>query len=60
MNNLRNIDSDLPTLRNENLTNILLYCNQIYDDKTNQIILMHIIRYTKDSQRFDKPLFKPS
>ena len=28
MNDLRNIDSDLPTLRDENLTNILLYSNQ--------------------------------
>ena len=52
MNDLRNIDSDLPTLRDENLTNILLYGNQIYDGKTNQITLMHIIRYIKDSQRF--------
>ena len=60
MNDLKKIDSDLPTLRNENLTNILLYGNQIYDDKTNQIILMHIIRYIKNSQRFDEPLFNPS
>ena len=60
MNDLRNIDSDLPTLRDENLTNILLYCNQKYDDKTNQTILMHVIRYIKDSQRFDEPLFNPS
>ena len=45
MNDLRYIDSDLPTLRDENLTNILLYGNQIYDDKTNQIVLMHVIRY---------------
>ena len=60
MNGLRNIDSDLPTLRDENLTNILLYGNQKYDDKTNQIILMHVIRYIKDSQRFDEPLFNPS
>ena len=59
MNDLRNIDSDLPTLRNEDLTNILLYGNQIYEDKTYQIILMHAIRYTKDSQRFDEPLFNP-
>ena len=45
MNELGNIDSDLTTLRDENLTNILLYGNQIYDDKTNQIVLMHVIRY---------------
>ena len=51
MNDLRNIDSGLPTLRNENLTNIFLYGNQIYDGKTNQIVLMHVIRYIKDSQR---------
>ena len=60
MNNLRKIDSDLPTFRDENLTIILLYGNQIYDDKTNQIILMHVIRHIKDSQRFDEPLFNPS
>ena len=34
---LRNIDINLSTLREENLTNILLYGNQIYDNKTNQI-----------------------
>ena len=60
MKDLRNIDSNLPTLRDENLTNILLCGNQKYDDKTNQIILMHVIRYIKDSQRFDEPLFNPS
>ena len=60
INDLRNIDSDLPTLRNENLTNILLYGNQIYDDNTNQIIVMQVIQYIKDSQRFDEPLFNPS
>ena len=44
MNNLRNIENDLPTLKDENLTNVLLYSNQIYDDKINEIILMHAIR----------------
>ena len=38
MNDFRNIGNDLLALRDENLTNILLYSNQIYDDKTNQII----------------------
>ena len=56
MNDLRNIESDLPTLRDENITNILLYGNKIHDDKTNKIILMHLIRYIRDSQRFDEPL----
>ena len=64
MSNLRNIDSDLPTLRDENLTNMLygniLYGNQIYGDKTNQIISMQVIRYVKDSERFDEPLFNSS
>ena len=60
MNDLRNIDSDLPTIRDENLTNILAYCNQIHDDKTNQIILKHVIRYTKDSQGFDESHCNPS
>ena len=56
MNDLRNIESDLPTLRDENITNILLYGNNIHDDKTNKIILMHLIQYIRDSQRFDEPL----
>ena len=60
MNDLSNIESDLLTLRDENLTNILLYRNQIYDDKANQIILVHVMRYSKDSQRSDEPLFNPS
>ena len=60
MNDLKNIDSELPTLRDENITNILLYVNQIYDDKINKIILMHVIQYIKDSQRFNEPLFNPS
>ena len=60
MNDLKNIDKDLPTLRDENLTIILLYGNQKYDDKTNQISLMHVIRYIKGSQRLDEPLFNPS
>ena len=42
-NNLRNIDGVLPVLRNEKLTNILLYGNQIYDDKYNTM------QYIKDS-----------
>ena len=50
MNDLRNTDSDLLTLKDENLTNILLYENQIYDNKTNQITLMHVTRYIIDSQ----------
>ena len=42
MNDLRTIDINPPTVRDENLTNILLYRNQIYDDKTNQIIFLQI------------------
>ena len=59
MYDIRNTDSDLLILRDENLSNILLYGSQIYNDKTNEIILMHIIRYIKDLQRFDEPLFNP-
>ena len=50
----------VPKLRNENLTNIVLYGIHIYDDKTDQIILMCVIRYNNDSQRFDEPLLKLS
>ena len=47
INNLRIIDNNLLTVRDENLTNVLLYGNQIYGDKTNQIILMHVIDILK-------------
>ena len=57
MGDLRTIDGDFTSLREENLTKILLYGYQIYDDKTNHIILMDVILYIKDSQRFDEPLF---
>ena len=57
MDDLRNFDGDFTSLRDGNLTKILLYGYQIYDDKTNQIILMDVILYIKDSQRFDEPLF---
>ena len=60
MKDLRNIDSDLTTLRDENFTNILIYGNQIFDDKSNQIILVHVVRNIKVSQRFDETLFNPS
>ena len=61
MKDLRNVDNDLPTLRDENLTSILLYYgNQIHNDKTNQMILIHVIRYNNDSQRFDEYLFNSS
>ena len=56
MNDLRNINSNLPTFRDENLINILLYGIHIYGDETNQILLMHVIRHIKDSQRFDETL----
>ena len=60
MNDLRNIDGDLPSLRDEDLTNILLYDNQIYEGKPNQIMLMQVIQDIKDSQRLGEPLFNPS
>ena len=57
MNDLRNIDSGLATLRDESLANILLYGNQVHGDRTNQIVLLHVIQYIKDSQRFDESFF---
>ena len=34
MKDLKNVDRDLPTLKDENLTKTLSYGNQTYDDKT--------------------------
>ena len=57
MNVLRNIDSDLSSLSYENRTNVLLYGKQKHDDNLNQIILMHVMRYFKSSERFKERLF---
>ena len=56
-NSLWNIGSDLSSVSDANLTNVLLHGNQKYYDKTNQIILMHVIKYIKSSQIFNKSLF---
>ena len=57
MNDLRNIGSDLSSFSHDNLLNVLLYGYQKYDDKTNQIILMHNVRYKRGSQKFEESLF---
>ena len=59
MKHLRTIDSDLSTFRNENLAKILRYGSQIYGNKTNQKMFMHLIQYINDSQIFDESLFNP-
>ena len=57
MNDLRNIGSDLSSFSHDNLLNVLLYGYQKYDDKINQIILMHNVRYKRGSQKFEESLF---
>ena len=57
MNDLSNIGSDLSSFSYDNLLNVLLYGYQKYDDKTNQIILMHNVRYKRGSQKFEESLF---
>ena len=59
MKHLRTIDSDLSTFRNENLAKILRYGSQIYENKTNQKMFMHLILYINDSHIFDESLFNP-
>ena len=57
---LRNIDSNFPTLTDGNSTDILLYGNQIYDNKTNQMILIQVIQYIKNSRKIDGSIFNLS
>ena len=42
MNNLRNIDSDFLTLTDENITSVLIYGDQMYEDKANNILIQAI------------------
>ena len=56
INELNEINSFFSTLNENKFIDLILYGSDKFDDKKNQNILMSIIKFIKDSQRFDENL----
>ena len=54
MNDLNEIDSSFSTPNENKLIDLILYGSDKFDDKKNNNILMSIIKFIKNSQRFDE------
>ena len=57
MNDLMNLDSSLPTLRQDKLISVLLYRSDTFDNKKNRKILICAVPVIKGSHIFDDCLF---
>ena len=56
MNELNEIDSSFSTLNENKFIDLILYGSDKIHDKRNHNILLSIIKYIKDSQRFGENL----
>ena len=57
LNDLLKLDSSLRNLKGELLLDIILYGSDKYKDTVNKEILLHTIRFIKNTKRFERPLF---
>ena len=57
MSDLLNIDSSLPTRKDEKIHDILLYGNSEFNVKTDYNIFIYTLKFIKDSHRFDNLLY---
>ena len=57
MNELSSISSGIISLRPSALLEVILYCDKILSDNSNQQILTATINYIKNMQQFDQSLF---
>ena len=57
MNELSSISSGIISLRPSALLEVILYCDKILSDNSNQQILTVTINYIKNMQQFDQSLF---
>ena len=57
MSELRDIDSSLVSRNSSDILSIILYGDKRYNPCTNKIMLTTTIKYIKNTQRFDQPLF---
>ena len=56
MSDLNEMDSSFSTLNENKFIDLILYGSDKFDDKKNHNILMSIIKFIKDSQRYDEHL----
>ena len=57
MNDLKNINTEVPSLNPNDLLRVILYGDKSFNKETNNKILIPCIKFRKDTQRFEKSLF---
>ena len=57
MTDLKNINDAIMSLNESNLLHVILYGNKNFDNNMDIGILTATIKFIKDSERFDQPLF---
>ena len=57
MTDLKNINDTIMPLNESDLLHVMLYGNNNFDNSMNISILTATIKFIKDSERFDQPLF---
>ena len=58
MNDLKNINDAIMSLNESDLLHVMLYGSKNFDNNMNISILTATIKFIKDTERFDQPLFK--
>ena len=57
MTELKNINDAIISLNENDLLLVILYRNKNFDNNMNISVLTATIKFIKDSERFDQPLF---
>ena len=57
MTHLKNINETIMSLNESDLIHVILYGNKNFDNNMNKSIITATIKFMKDSERFDQPLF---
>ena len=57
MTDLKNINDGIMSLNESDLLHVMLYGSKKFDSNMNISILTATIKFIKDTERFDQPLF---
>ena len=57
MTNLKNINDAIMSLNESDLLHVILYGNKNFENNLNISILTASIKFIKETERFDQPLF---
>ena len=58
MNDLNNINNEIPSLNSNDLARVILYGDDSFNKESNCKILTASIKFIKDTKRFQKSLLK--